>query len=191
MSPYAGEPPLADKRAIRAQLRALRRARVPGRDRAADGAWIARIGTELVDSLGLGAGSWVSSYEACPTEPPTDVLIDRLRALGIRVMVPITLPDLDLDWCEAGEPGRPLGPAAIADAAVVFLPAHGVDRHGTRIGQGGGSYDRAIPRALGRSRLVAIVHPWEVLDEDLPREAHDQPVHAVIAAGEGLRSLAL
>jgi len=37
--------------------------------------------------------------------------------------------------------------------------------------------------------LVAVVHPWEVLEEPLPREEHDRAVEAVIAAGMGLRRL--
>ncbi len=111
----------------------------------------------------------MSIYESTPVEPPTDRLIAALQARGIRVMVPITLPDLDLDWAEAGAPGPPLGTHAIGEARVVFLPALSVDRSGTRLGQGGGCYDRAIPRAPG-ARLVALVHPWEVREERLPLE---------------------
>ena len=66
----------------------------------------------------------------------------------------------------------------------MFVPAHGVDRAGTRIGQGKGCYDRALPRT--QARLVAVVHPWELLDEELPREEHDRPVHAAITAETGV-----
>jgi 5-formyltetrahydrofolate cyclo-ligase len=62
-----------------------------------------------------------------------------------------------------------------------------VDRSGTRIGQGKGCYDRVVPRT--GARLVAVVHPWEVLDEELPSESHDRPVHAVMAAGLGVVEL--
>lgn len=189
MSRYAGQPPGEGKRALRARLRAQRRELVSGRDREADAAWIARVGVEAVEGAGVAPGGWVSVYESLPAEPPTHALVAELRARGIRVMVPITLPDRDLDWCEAGRPDLPLGREAIAEAAVVFLPAHGVDRHGTRVGQGGGSYDRAMPRARRGARLVAVVHPWELLDEDLPSEEHDQPVGFALAAGIPLRAL--
>jgi len=81
----------------------------------------------------------------------------------------------------------PLGVEAVGRASVVFVPAHAVDTRGTRLGQGKGCYDRALPRTT--ATLVAVVHPWEVLDEDLPHEAHDRAVDAVIAAGTGLRRL--
>jgi 5-formyltetrahydrofolate cyclo-ligase len=31
-----------------------------------------------------------------------------------------------------------------------------------------------------------VVHPWELLDEELPREPHDRPVHAVMTAEAGV-----
>jgi 5-formyltetrahydrofolate cyclo-ligase len=67
---------------------------------------------------------------------------------------------------------------------VVFLPAQAVDRHGTRLGRGKGCYDRALARTTART--VALVHPWEVLDEALPAEPHDHPVDAALTAEQGL-----
>ncbi len=187
MSPYAGEPPPEDKRAVRARLRARRRELLGSRDREADAAWLAAEGLAAVQAAGAGAGDWVSTYESTPSEPPTEALVEALVRHGIRVMVPVTLPDMDLDWREAGTDGPHLGREAIGSARVVFVPAQGVDRHGFRIGQGGGCYDRALPRTSARA--IALVHPWEVLEEDVPREGYDQPVDAVLTAGEPVRSL--
>lgn len=179
--------PAAPKRGLRAELRAQRRARVNGRHRDEDAGWLAEAGLAAALDAGVRAGDWVAAYESLPTEPPTEVLIEALAAHGIRVMVPITLADRDLDWRESGSEAA-LGPGAIAWAKVAFVPANAVDRHGTRMGQGGGSYDRALPRTA--ATLVALVHPWEVLlDADLPRDPHDQPVDAVLTAGQPLRLL--
>jgi 5-formyltetrahydrofolate cyclo-ligase len=187
MSGYAGESPAEAKRTVRAGLRKQRRERVPSRDRDADASWLAQAGLAAARDAGVGTGDWVAAYEAMPTEPPTAALIDALVRHGIRVMVPVTLPDLDLDWREVGTDG-PLGREAIGWAKVVFVPAHAVDRRGIRVGQGGGCYDRVIPRT--DARLIALVHPFEVmLEDELPRDAHDQPVHAVLAAGQPLREL--
>ncbi len=71
---------------------------------------------------------------------------------------------------------------------MVFVPALALDTHGVRMGQGGGCYDRALPRTPG-ARVVALVHPWEVRAEPLPREEHDTPIGEVIVAGEPRRSL--
>jgi 5-formyltetrahydrofolate cyclo-ligase len=198
--------PSSPKNAVREQLRAGRRERVPGRDRERDAEELALSALEVVHDAGVGRGDWVAAYEATALEPPTEALVAALSARGIRVMVPVTLASWDLDWREAGaevaagpeasgtDTARTdtagtdtLGTEAIARAKVVFLPAHGVDRSGTRIGQGKGCYDRVVPRT--KARLVAVVHPWELLDEALPNEPHDRPVHAAMAAEVGVRDL--
>ena len=174
------------KEAIRRRLRELRRERVPARDRASDAEAIAIDALAAAHAAGVRAGDWVAAYESMPTEPPTEAMVAALSARGIRVMVPVTLPDWDLDWREVGTT-EALGPDTVGRARVVFLPAHGVDPSGTRIGQGKGCYDRTMPRT--DALLVAVVHPWEVLEEPIPREPHDRPVDAVVAAGLGLRRL--
>lgn len=183
--------PPTTKTAVRQRLRELRREREPDRDRARDAAELELAALELGYAAGLVPGGWVAAYESTPLEPPTDAMVAAFVARGIRVMVPVTLEDWDLDWREVGsaadDPGARLGTSAISRAAVVFVPAHGVDRAGTRIGRGKGCYDRALPRT--DAVVVAVVHPWEVLDEELPREPHDRPVGAAIAAGLGVIDL--
>ena len=175
--------PPSTKTAVRERLRALRRDRVPGRDRARDAEELALSALEVVHAAGVGREEWVAAYEATALEPPTEAVVAALAARGIRVMVPVTLADWDLDWREVGTEDA-LGTDAVARAKVVFLPAHGVDRTGTRIGQGKGCYDRVVPRTS--ARLVAVVHPWELLDDELPSEPHDRRVHAVMAAEVGV-----
>jgi 5-formyltetrahydrofolate cyclo-ligase len=107
--------------------------------------------------------------------------------------------DLDLDWARYTGPGSlraagrglrepvgPLrGPAAVAGADLVVVPALAVDRHGIRLGRGGGSYDRALARVPPTTRTVALLHDGEFLPE-LPGEPHDLPVQAVITPTGGL-----
>ena len=177
---------MSSKTTVRERLRAMRRERVPERDRARDAEELALSALEVVYAGALVRGDWVATYEATPLEPPTEAMIEALSARGIRVMVPVTLEDWDLDWREVGSE-EVLGRDAIARAAVVFLPAQGVDRSGTRIGRGKGCYDRVIPRTS--AHLVAVVHPWELLDEELPSEPHDRRVHAVMTAELGVVEL--
>ncbi len=144
--------------------------------------------------LGLRAGAVVTSYVAVPGEPPTAALNAALAAHGIRVLVPITLPDFDLDWADAADAAAaPLGPDAVALADVVLAPGLAVDHRGTRMGQGGGCYDRALPRRRPGTPVLVVLHPGELLDPSaplLPHEPHDQPVDAVVTA-DGVTDLGL
>ena len=177
------------KKQVRSTLRARRRHVAAGRDPSADSAALAQQVQPLLDHFGLGPGSSVTSYAAVPGEPPTDGLAAALAARGIRVLLPITLPDLDLDWHEAGDGGRtPLGHDAIAGVDLVIAPGLSVDARGTRMGQGGGCYDKALPRRRPGVPVVVVLHPGELSEEALPREAHDVPVDAVLTA-DGLREL--
>lgn len=183
-----------EKSARRAELRARRRALAAERDATADGARLADRVLELLDDLGLGPGAVVTSYVAVPGEPPTAALNAALAAHGIRVLVPITLPDFDLDWSDASDPtAAPLGTDAVALADVVLAPGLAVDRRATRMGQGGGCYDRALPRRRPGAPVLVVLHPGELLDPTappLPHEPHDQRVDAVVTA-EGVTDLGL
>jgi 5-formyltetrahydrofolate cyclo-ligase len=105
------------------------------------------------------------------------------------VIVPETLPNLDLDWHELrpdGSEGPALGLAGIAAAQVILTPALAIDHGGTRLGQGGGCYDRALARRRPDALIVAVVNDQEYAARPLPHDAHDVPVNAVITAGGGL-----
>ncbi|KGN42025.1 5-formyltetrahydrofolate cyclo-ligase [Knoellia aerolata] len=171
------------KVALRPILLAARRERVAARDRDADDAALAREVLALATGLGIGAGGTVAAYEALRTEPPTAASIDALVAHGIRVVVPVTLPDNDLDWCDVNDERRMrLGPDAISAAALVLTPGLAADLAGTRLGRGGGSYDRALARRRPDARVLVVLHPGEVHPEPLPADPHDQPVHGVLTA---------
>lgn len=177
----------------RRALRAARRERVTGRDPVADADALGAAVLGLVEEEGLGPGAVVLSYASVPGEPPTGRMNAALAERGIRVLLPITEPDLDLDWHDADDPlSTPLGRDAPSAADLVLAPGLCVDRTGTRMGQGGGCYDRVLPRRRDGVRVVVVLHPGELLgpdDDPLPREDHDQPVDGVVTA-DGVRWLA-
>jgi 5-formyltetrahydrofolate cyclo-ligase len=154
----------------------------------------------LPELVGLPQGGTVACYVARGSEPETDLLLRTFRDRGLRVLLPVVLPDLDLDWAvDCGERLAGLGPAvleptgvrlgaeAIAEADVVITPALAVDRHGRRLGQGGGSYDRALARRRPDAFVVALLHEGEIWDDDLPADGLDQPVHAAVTPDETAR----
>lgn len=172
----AGDLP-ATKTQARAVIRARRRARRDAGDIAA------LAGPYAATLLGWLAGrtpGTITAYESWATEPPTGALLTALTEAGWRVLVPRTLPDRDLTWHQ-WRCTQDLGRPAIGLADVVVVPALAVDTDGYRLGQGGGSYDRTLPRARPDAPVVAMVFEDEMVDR-VPREPHDCRVDAVLTA---------
>ncbi|WSF21784.1 5-formyltetrahydrofolate cyclo-ligase [Streptomyces sp. NBC_01353] len=188
----------SEKAALRRHLLAAR-AQLTTHDAESSGGLFARGARELAE---LAEASTVAAYVSVGREPGTRALLDVLRGRGVRVLLPVLLPDNDLDWGEyegaeslakAGrgllEPTGPrLGPEAVCEADVVLLPGLAVDERGMRLGRGGGSYDRVLARlarADAHPSLVVLLYANEVVAR-VPEEPHDHPVHAVVTP-EGIR----
>lgn len=169
----------AEKARLRAELTAARRARSAEDISAARSA----IRTAVLAEQATRSWRCVAAYVPLSSEPGSRELLDDLAAAGVRVLVPVLLPDLDLDWAEwdvaAGAPGAALGRDAVAGADAVLVPALAVARDGTRLGRGGGSYDRVLPRVPRGVPIAALLYPGEVLAR-LPREDWDSRVTAVV-----------
>ncbi|MGY0486005.1 5-formyltetrahydrofolate cyclo-ligase [Streptomyces sp. WG-D5] len=198
MSPHTTDPRGShpDKRSLRRELLRVRNALTEDDVRETQKV-VARRALELDE---LAAARTVAAYVSVGGEPGTGALLDALRARGTRVLLPVLLPDNDLDWgvyAGAGSlksvqhPGRitllepggeRLGPEAVLAADAVLLPGLAVDDRGMRLGRGGGSYDRVLARleAAGvRPALVVLLHDSEVVAH-VPAEAHDKAVDAVV-----------
>ncbi|KJY36699.1 5-formyltetrahydrofolate cyclo-ligase [Streptomyces katrae] len=192
----SGIPPFPpEKAALRRELIAARRSLSPESRRTAARA-LARSALALPE---LAGARTVAAYVSVGAEPGTRELLDALREAGKRVLLPLLLPDNDLDWAayegpgslaEAAHPGKmrllepsgpPLGPQAVTGADAVLLPGLAVDRRGMRLGRGGGSYDRVLERlerAGAHPALVVLLYDEEVVAR-VPEEPHDHPVQAV------------
>lgn len=175
--------------------RRLRRARTDRTERERT-----TVAAALAGHAAALAGSTIAAFVGVRSEPPTMPLLEALHARGVRVLLPVLLADMDLDWAvftgaadlaegrlRMLEPtGPPLGPEAIATADLVLVPALAVDGSGMRLGQGGGSYDRALLRTS--AAVVAVVFGDEVL-ASLPAEDHDHSVDGVLTPDRGLHWL--
>jgi len=162
----------------------------------------ARVVAELAALVQREQPTCVAGYVPIGAEPGGPGLPDALAGMVSpegRVLLPVVLPDLDLDWAAYHGPysltpgphglrepsGRRLGPDSIATADMVVVPAVAVDARGARLGRGGGSYDRALARVPPETLVVALLHDGEVIEE-VPDEPHDRRVGAVITPGGGL-----
>ena len=153
-------------------------------------------------SSAVAGGGTVAAYlpfgtEPCATATPT--LPQALADAGARVLLPVLLPNLDLDWALYTGPAslapasrglwEPLGPRhglqALDSVAALVVPAVAVDRTGVRLGRGGGSYDRALTRVRDGVPVIAPLYDGELVPA-LPAEPHDRRVTAVITPSDGL-----
>lgn len=153
----------------------------------------------LLDLPEMAMAGTVAAYASTGTEPGTGALVYALWKRGTYVLLPRLRPDGDLDWATyegpdsltAGPRGilqpvaEPRGTGAIRTADVVVVPALAVDRHGVRLGRGGGSYDRALTRVGPAILTVVPLYDGELLDA-VPTESHDHPVRAVATPSGGV-----
>ena len=75
------------------------------------------------------------------------------------------------------EPGEDCPEAAPEDIGVVLVPGTAFDVCGGRIGQGGGYYDRFLPRT--RACRIGVCHDFALLGR-VPAQAHDQRMDAIV-----------
>lgn len=184
-------PVAAEKRRLRAELRAARRA--------LDGAALARAADAVAAAARalpeLAGARTVAGYVACDGEVDVTALLDDARARGAAILLPRCLAGGGLELVAASsddelvcgsrgnvrEPrGAAVDPAAASTPAVILVPSVALDRSGMRLGRGGGDYDRLLPvlRALGWT-VVGVCHAAQLV-ERLPAESHDQRVDVVL-----------
>lgn len=179
-----GEHP-SSKAVLRARLLAARRA-MSRPDRTAANA---ELTARLLGLPELATARTVAAYVSFGTEPPTSPALAALASRGVRVLLPVLRTDQDLDWAIYGQPHVPpkeghnlwtppppwLGVEEVTTADAVVVPAVAVGADGTRLGRGGGSYDRVLARLPEGCPVITLLYAGELLD-DVPAEAHDRRV---------------
>ncbi len=178
--------PADPKPALRRQLRAARAAFVAGLDPADRARLEADLATVLAERLPPGT---VAAYHAVGDE------IDP-RGLARPLVFPRTVRGQPLSFhvapladCRAGALGIPDPPADAppVDPDIVLVPLLGVDRRGTRLGQGGGYYDRTLAALRAVRRVLAVGIAWDMqLVGNLPAEAWDAPLDALATPSQWL-----
>ncbi len=148
---------------------------------------------ELLDGAAVVCG-----YLPLPSEPLSVALLDALVAAGTSVLVPVVAENAPLDWCRYPAPTSPgrfgiaepdgprLGPSAVRSATAVLVPALAVDGFGSRLGRGGGHYDRTLALLHpDRVQLVAVLFDGEIVS-GIPTGPHDVPVTAAVTPTGGI-----
>ena len=116
----------------------------------------------------LGDAQVVAAYVSIKEEPPTLALCDAIVASGKRLLLPKLGPGLTRAW------GWYTGAHDLDVLALL------IGRGGTRLGQGGGWYDRILKQIKDDARVGAMVYPDEVVDMELPQDEMDMRIPFVV-----------
>lgn len=138
----------------------------------------------------LAPGAIIAAYWPIRDELDCRPVLTRLMDAGQPVCLPVVNGDdepLELRLWEEGAALYPsgFGTLAPADSApvvepdYVLMPLLGFDARGTRLGYGGGYYDRTLAALSHLPKLVGFAFSRQEL-EHVPREAHDVPLDAVV-----------
>ena len=160
-------PPTASKDALRKRALAGRNALLPTER--------VRLSNAICAHLNGVRGAWggpVAGYLPIRSEADIQPFLAELALAGEAICLPRILPD-----------GVP-----VLNPRTVLVPLAAFDRHGGRIGYGKGFYDRALAglRQIGAVTAIGIAFSVQECD-DIPVDAHDQPLDAVVTE-TGLRS---
>ena len=141
----------------------------------------------------------VALYRAISGEVNVDSLFKACWELGKRTCVPVFNAASDLyEMAEVSDQTEyrignygirePLLAAHIPmnQVNLVALPGVAFDLNGNRLGRGGGYYDRLLADFSGFSAAVAFA--FQILPQ-IPCEAHDQPVQAIVTNKEVINVL--
>ncbi len=130
-------------------------------------------------------------------EIQTRLIIEKCFALGKHVFLPmICNMNRHLMWVQISQrqyhnarfSHHPLGmqePMAsrglhVSTLDVLFMPLLACDQRGTRMGMGGGFYDRTLASAPHTPYRIGLAHNFQYLSDELLRQPWDQPIHLLI-----------
>lgn len=163
------------------------RFRFERKQRSLGGDWL-----HLLRASEIKGAQTIASYLSYGVEPDTKLLNAEIGRMGKRLLLPRTDDQGLITWIIADDEmkieknrkrphlAQPIGSIFDGKIDVVIAPALRVDRSGVRLGQGGGSYDRALASDGAKEAWkVALLHDEEVSSEALPYEPHDIRMDAV------------
>lgn len=143
----------------------------------------------FVDDLAIANGAAVSFYWPMGDEADPRMLANALTARGHMLALPVVAakksPLHFRQWREGDALAvHPFGmheppeSAARLTPDVLLVPLLAFDAKGTRLGYGGGFYDRTL-HSLAKKRAIGVAFAGQEMD-GLPCHEHDHPLDAVI-----------
>jgi len=166
--------PSDTKRALRARMREVRRSIAA--DTADRVARSHRICERVVAAITTGgteialAGRRLMVYEPLAVEPDVAILVEWANANGVDVFVP-----------EVAGPDLRVMPGDVDPTTIDFIVVPGLafTRDATRLGQGGGHFDRFLPLLADGCLRIGVAFREQIVD-GLPVESHDVTLDLVV-----------
>jgi 5-formyltetrahydrofolate cyclo-ligase len=177
-------PGAAGKAELRKQLLAARRAL----DATTRAAWDQAIGARVIAWWRAARPAALGVYWPLRDEPDLRAAYAELERLGARLLLPVVVEKhaalAFADW-RIGEAmvKDPMGVAVPADLRLMayppalLVPCLGYNRHGYRLGYGGGFYDRTLARAP-RPQTLGIA--YSCLEVRFDGDAHDVALDRIV-----------
>ncbi len=148
------------------------------------------VADHFFKTVDLKPSDIVAGYWRIKDEMDCQPILIRLMDSFQPVCLPVVLGDdqpLELRLWEQGTPLYEAGFGTLAPSElapqvepdVIVMPLLGFDKRGTRLGYGGGYYDRTLDKLKKRPRLIGIAFAAQELDI-IPREAHDIPLDVIV-----------
>ena len=171
------------KSELRKKFIAARKAMTPVEHLVLDGAIAAR----LLASEEFAEADVVAGYASDGNEVNIRSVLENALILGKKIALvryneakksyePVEIHSFqeDLEPAKFGllEPKAGLETAVLSEKSLWLIPAVAFDRTGTRLGRGGGFYDRMLAEYPGRK--VGVFYQHQYSDELLPCAEHDQ-----------------
>lgn len=182
-----------DLKALRKSLRQQRRAVSKFQQRKSEHDVLKQLSQEPRFKTAQKVGVYLHAFG----EIQTRLIIEKCFSLGKRVFLPmICNMNQRLVWVQISQrqyhkarfSHHPLGmqePMAsrglhVSTLDVLLLPLLACDQHGTRMGMGGGFYDRTLASAPHTPYRIGLAHNFQYLSNELIRQPWDQPIHLLI-----------
>lgn len=144
------------KLSLRREMRAIRRGLDDREARSL------RLWAHVCELPAVAHADLVMVFSSVPGEPVTDTFIEWCRAHGKSVVLPESEPPPDPDHVDA-----------------VIVPGVAFTADGRRLGQGGGWYDRFLPRLRPGTPTIGVAFAPQLVD-DIPTEPHDVVLDLVV-----------
>ena len=149
---------------------------------------LAESWTHIIKSEEFLAAKTIASYISYGDEPQTKDLNEAILKSGKTLLLPRVLKDKSLEWIawngdsgalvRSGKILEPKGEAISGtEIDIVIVPTLHANRDGYRLGQGGGSYDRALAQISAWS--LGLIYSGELTVEPFPVESHDVKLSAI------------